>query len=110
MYQWLRLDELVPINEEFLYQYDDVLNYWYKNVKDTNYFDLKSNRKMKPSWYKILYTFLHFDTEREGDTCRTRFVTKLRNLFDEEKFFDEFNQMWSDIKNDRVKVEDPWEP
>lgn len=110
MSQWLRLGTLVPYNYGFMYQYDDVLNYWYQNVKDKNYFELGSNREMKPSWYKIIYPFHHFDIEEEGDTCRTRFVKKLRGILDEEQFFDEFNQMWGDIKDDRVKVEDPWDP
>jgi hypothetical protein len=109
MSQWLRLKKLVPVNEEFLYQYDDVLNYWYQNVKDKNYFDLKSNRRMKSSWYEIIYPFHHFDTASEGSTCRTRFVKNLRRILDEEQFFDEFNEMWSDIKNDKVKVNDAWD-
>ena len=110
MSRWLRLEQLVPFNEGFLYQYDGVLNYWYQNVKNENYFDIKNNRRGKSSWYKTIYAFHHFDTEKEGDTCRTRFVKKLRKILNEEQFFDEFNQMWSDIKNDRVKVDDPWSP
>ena len=111
MSQWLLRESLVSNNEGFLYQYDDVLNYWYQNVKDENYFDLSPrNREGKFSWYKMFYHIYHFDIEKEGDTCRTRFVTKLRDILDEEQFFDEFNQMWGDIKNDRVKVDDPWSP
>ena len=107
MNRWLKLEKLAPSSEEFLYQYDDALNYWYQDVRGVNYFDQGTNRKGKIYWYKTLYPFHHFDTDREGDTVRSRFVFKIRKLLDD-GIFDEHDEMWDDVKNDRIEIEDPW--
>jgi hypothetical protein len=107
---WLCLKRLLPINEEFLLQYDEPLEWWYESVKDVDYFNLcEFNKKLKPSAYKYLYRICHFDTEKEGDTCRTRFVFKIRKILDEREFVPEIKQMWLDVKAGEVEVKDPWE-
>jgi hypothetical protein len=110
MSEWLILKKLLPINEDFLLQYDEPLEWWYESVKDVDYFNLNDlNRKQKPHFPKLLYRIYHFDIEKEGDTCRTRFVKKIRNMLDDREFFPEFKQMWLDVKAGKIEVQDPWE-
>jgi hypothetical protein len=107
---WLCLQRLLPVNEQFLLQYDEPLEWWYESVKDVDYFNLNDfNRKQKPHFPRSLYRIYHFDIEKEGDTCRTRFVNKIRNMLDEREFFPEFKQMWLDVKAGKIEVQDPWE-
>ncbi|MEJ2046229.1 MAG: hypothetical protein P8X89_23480 [Reinekea sp.] len=63
----------------------------------------------KRVYYKALYRLHNFDVEKEGDTCRSRIVTKFRKVLDEREFIPEFEQMWVDVKAGKVEVENPWE-
>jgi hypothetical protein len=110
MGSWLCLKSMLPVNEGFLLQYDEPLEWWYECVKDIDYFNVDPfNQKTKPSLIKALYRIHHFDTDNEGDTCRTRFVKKIRRLLDERDFIPEFKQMWLDVKAGKIEVQDPWE-
>ena len=114
--KWLCLEVFLPGHEEFLLQYDEPFEWWYLSCKNDaeNFFNDKSQgydtRKMiRYGGYKALYNIYHFDTKKEGDTCRTRFVLKIRKALDEREFSDDFKQMWLDIKAGKIDVEDPWE-
>lgn len=110
MAQWLCLKRLFPINEDMIYQYDQPLEWWYQScIKEPEYFKKNNSSKSLKSFNKAFYRIHHFDTEKEGDTCRTRFVIKLRNMFDERDFFPDFKQMWEDVKSGKTQVESPWE-
>jgi len=62
------------------------------------------------SYQKGLYRIHHFNTEEEGDTCRTHLVYKIRKVLDEHDFIPEFKQIWEDVKLDKVNVKKPWKP
>ena len=107
--RWLLIDKMFPINNDMLLQYDLPLEWWYQSVKGLDYFRLnKKNARSKSQYFKALYRIHHFDTEKEGDTCRTRFVHKIRKILDERDFIPEFKQMWEDVKAGNVEVKDPW--
>lgn len=114
--KWLCLEVFLPGHEEFLLQYDEPFEWWYLSCKNDaeNFFNDESQgydtRKMiRYGGYKALYNIYHFDTKKEGDTCRTRFALKIRKALDEREFSDDFKQMWLDIKAGKIDVEDPWE-
>lgn len=109
MGHWLDIERMLPINNDMLLQYDQPLEWWYESVKDVDYFNLKKRyRRQIPSFERALYQIFHFDTEKEGDTCRTRFVYKIRKILDEREFIPEFKQMWEDVKAGKIEVKDPW--
>jgi len=107
--KWLCNKSMSPINNDMLLQYDLPLEWWYSSVKEVDYFNLNArNKKTKPQYEKALYRIHHFDTEKEGDTCRTHFVHKIRKILDERDFIPEFKQMWEDVKTGKIEVKDPW--
>jgi len=110
MGQMLCNQSLNYINEDCLFQYDNYLEYWYLSCpQDEDYFSLnKLNQHQYPYFEQALYRIHHFDTEKEGDTCRSRFVHKMRKMLDEREFISEFKQMWLDVKLDKVEVKNPW--
>lgn len=111
MWLWLLQDPQSPLMLNSLYQYDEVVE-WCMTTMTTN----KSNEfleDIKPpvglkEYQKALYCLSHFDTEEEGDTCRTRFVHKIRRILDEREFIPEFKQMWLGVKSGKIEVKDPW--
>jgi len=111
MGRWLCINKMRPINEDMLFQYDQPLEWWYAScTKDEDYFVKQAQQEAHREFFrKALYRFHHFDTEKEGDTCRTRFVHKIRKILDEREFINEFKQMWHDVKAGKIEVVDPWE-
>lgn len=106
---WLTIENLLPVNEGFLFQYDGPLEWWYECCEtNDDYFENDTHKKYKPYFEKALWRIHNFDTEKECDTCRTRFVHKIRKILDEREFIPEFKQMWLDVKAGRVEVKDPW--
>jgi hypothetical protein len=97
------------INEDVLYQYDSYLDFWYGCIdQNEDCFEGKRGERRVPIAEKALYRIHNFDTEKEGDTCRTRFVKKMRKILDEREFIPQFKQMWADVKADKIEVENPW--
>lgn len=110
MGSWLKIEKMIPIHYDFLFQYDDALEWWYECVKGINYYNISDfNKKFIPYHKKALYRIFYFDTKKEGDTCRSKFVKKIIKILDEREFFPEFDQMWQDVKDGKTVVEDPWE-
>ncbi|MDE1462686.1 hypothetical protein [Spartinivicinus poritis] len=111
MTQWLCNKQLNYINKDCLFQYDNYLEYWCLSCFKLKETDAVAKRKAFEDWDLIqegLYRIYHFDTEKEGDTCRTRFIHKMRRILDEREFIPEFKQMWLDIKSNKINVEEPW--
>ncbi len=109
MWEWLMQDPQSPFSLNSLYQYDEVLEWC---IGTTNYDDeflkaLEYPKNVK-TYQKSLYCFHNFNTQKEGDTCRTRFVHKIRKILDEREFISEFKQMWEDTKAGKIEVKDPW--
>jgi hypothetical protein len=109
MWHWLLQDAKSPLSMNCLYQYEDVLEWMTTTMVDGSEFIESLKHKVNlNNYYKALYCIHHFDTEKEGDTCRTRFVHKIRKILDERDFIPEFKQMWEDVKAGKVEVKDPW--
>jgi len=108
--KWLIIKTMYPINEDMLYQYNLALEWLYQcSLEDTKTLKLiNTNKASRASLEKALYRIHNFNTEKEGDTCRTRFVHKIRKILDEREFITEFKQMWEDVKADKIEVKDPW--
>ncbi len=109
MSAWLCVEMMYPINADMLFQYDQPLEWWYRGCEtNEDFFKKSKNRGSQAFYQKALYRIHHFDTEKEGDTCRTRFVHKISKILDEREFIPEFKQMWEDVKADKIEVKDPW--
>ena len=111
MTKWLCNKTLNYINEDCLYQYDNYLEYWYLScaqVKETDEFQISEIFRDVDLLKKGLYRIHHFDTEKEGDTCRSRFVNKMRKILDERAFLGDFKQLWEDVKANKITIENPW--
>lgn len=110
MRNWLLQDVKSPLMLNCLYQYDEVIRWCMTTLTEnkTSEFleDIKPSAGLK-SYQKALYCIHHFDTEKEGDTCRTRSVHKIRKILDEREFVSEFKQIWLDVKAGEVEVKDP---
>ena len=107
MSSWLRLEKLKPINQDMLYQYDKPLEWWYQSCEtEEGYFDNKMNRDSRRYIERALYEIYHFDTDKEGDTCRTHFVTKIKTILDEREFIPEFKELWQAAKTAKPEKED----
>lgn len=110
MASWLCLEVLSEHNKDMLFQYDLPLEWWYQGCEtDEGYFQKPRYKGTRPGLEKALYRIHKFDTNREGDTCRTRFVHKIRKLLNEREFMSEFKQMWEDVKNDKIVIKNAWE-
>ena len=110
MSRWLNLPKLVKFNEEFVFQFDPALDWLQRTFpRDPELFEKEAQASVvRKNHREALYRIHHFDTEKEGDTCRTRFVHKIRKILDERDFIPEFKQMWEDVKSGKIEVKDPW--
>lgn len=109
---WLCLKSLHPINEDFLYQYDKPLEWWCRSsqVCESYFSNDPQEKNVRKFFIGALYCIWNFNTEKEGDTCRTRFVHKMRKILNEREFIADFKQMWQNVKSNNVNVDvkDPW--
>lgn len=111
MWHWLLQDPKSPLSLNSLYQYDEVLEWCLTTItrnNDNEFLDALKAPVNVQHYQKALYCIHHFDTEKEGDTCRTRAVHKIRKILDEREFIPEFKQMWLDVKAGKVEVKNPW--
>lgn len=109
MTRLLRNQTVNKLNEDVLFQYDSYLEYWYECIdQNEDCFEGKRGGRRIPIAEKALYRIHNFDTEKEGDTCRTRFVENMRKILDEREFIPQFKQMWSDVKAGKIEVDNPW--
>ncbi|MCP3928594.1 MAG: hypothetical protein GY705_05775, partial [Bacteroidetes bacterium] len=79
---WLTNKNMLPITHDFLYQYDQPLEWWYENcTKNEEFFAKQVQEEAVRNNFKMaLYRIHNFNTQKEGDTCRTRFVHKIRKI------------------------------
>lgn len=111
MWLWLLQDIKSPLCLNSLYQYDDVLEWClttFTPSKGKEFSDGLHTREYLQEFQKALYCLHHFDTEKEGDTCRTSAIHKIRKILNERTFVPEFKQLWEDVKAGKIEVEDPW--
>ncbi|MDE1462689.1 hypothetical protein [Spartinivicinus poritis] len=111
MTDWLCLEKLYEYNKDMVFQYDLTLEWWYQSCPTNEDFFEKDkiyNKDGTLYLYRYLYRIHHFDTKKEGNTCRSHFVHKMRRILDEREFIPEFKQMWLDIKSNKINVEEPW--
>lgn len=111
MGEWLLLENLLPVQKEWLLQHEDTLDWWYNGCsKEPGYF-LKGGegRQFIGLIELALYRIFHFDTIKEGDTCRTQFALNIRKMFDELEFIPDFKQIWLEVKTGKIIVDNAWE-
>jgi hypothetical protein len=111
MAKWLCIKTMFPINEDMLFQYDQPLEWWYQSCEtEEGYFEKPRNRGSQKYFEKALYCIYHFDTAKEGNSCRTHFVQKVRKILDERKFIREFEMIWARVKSGEIQIENAFEP
>jgi hypothetical protein len=110
MAKWLRLKVFLPIHQGFLLQYDEPLQRWYEYVKKLGLAgnDAGWSEDSHPYYERAMYCIHHFDLQKEGDTCRTRLVLKIRMILDKGELIAPLQALWSDVKSGSVQVQDPW--
>ncbi len=111
MTKWLCNKQLNYINEDCLFQYDNYLEYWYLSCAQINDEAPKVIKDMARAidYIKLgLYRIHHFDIEKEDDTCRTRFVQKIRKILDEREFNAQIDEMWLQVKSGELQVDNAW--
>ncbi len=111
MTKWLCNKQLNYINEDYLFQYDNYLEYWYLSFAQIDDEAPKATKDMARAidYIKLgLYRIHHFDIEKEGDTCRTRFVQKIRKILDEREFNAQIDEMWLQVKSGKLQVDNAW--
>jgi hypothetical protein len=110
--RWLLQNKTLQLCTNSLYQYDEVLEWCLATLtpnKEKEFSEGLHTREYLQAFQRTLYCLHHFDTEKEGDTCRTRFIRKIRKILDERTFVPEFKQMWEDTKAGKIDVKKPWE-
>ena len=111
MGKWLCIKKMRPINEDFLLQYDDPLEWWYRGCEQNeDYFVSIGDQaeKVRNGFRKALYRIHHFDSVAEGDTCRSRFVEKISGILDERPFIGEITEMWLKVKSGDIHFDDAY--
>ncbi len=111
MRRWLLQEPKSPLMLNCLFQYDEAVEWCLTTItvnKEKEFLDGIKAPVYLHSFQKALYCIHNFNTEKEGDTCRTRFVHKIRKILDEREFISEFKQMWEDTKAGKIEVKDPW--
>lgn len=109
---WLLQDIKSPLCLNSLYQYDDVLEWCLTTLtpnKEKEFSEGLHTREYLQAFQRALYCLHHFDTEKEGDSCRTSAIHKIRKILDERTFVPEFKQLWEDTKAGKIEVKKPWE-
>lgn len=108
---WLLQTPKSPLCLHSLYQYDDVLEWCLTTLtttRDNEFLEGVIKPVYLEAYQKALYCLYHFDTEKEGETPRTRFIHKIHKILDEREFLPEFKQMWLDTKAGKTEVKKPW--
>lgn len=101
MAKLLNIENMYPVNEDFIYQYDAPLEWWYRGASvDFENFKIGMRNPLRVLM-DPLRTINSFDVDREGDTCRSRFVTKIRDILDNREFQGGVNEAWKDVKAGR---------
>lgn len=110
MGKWLCIKNMDAINNDMLYQYDQPLEYWYQccQLAKEDYYSREKCKTIKEYTEKSLWRIYNFDTEKEGDSPRTRFVIKMRKLLNERHFIKDFSDMWQAVKAGKINPPNPW--
>ncbi len=109
MSRWLGHDFVSQVAQDCLYQYANYLEYWYQCCETSeDYFSKNYNDRMLPHIKNGLYRIHNFDVEKEGDTCRSRFVLKMRKMLDEREFISAIKDMWQQAKAGTIETNNPW--
>ncbi len=97
--KWLSFDKIGFLNQDCLYQYGNYLEYWYQCCPDVaDFYENPRNLRQLPYTKNGLFRIAQFDITKEGDTCRSRFVIKIRSILDNREFIPFIKKMWVDAK------------
>lgn len=110
MTNWLKHEKLNNVNQDCLYQYENYLVYWANECSiNTRYFEKKMWPREKPYIQNALVRLVDFDTDKEGDSPRTRSVLKLREIMENYDFHPDVTEMWAKAKAGTLETKgDPW--
>lgn len=107
MSKWLASPKaLAPGARDMLFQYERPLEVWY-------HFCAREEVSSKAAWRELLliavYRIFHFDQQAEGeDSPRTRFVARIKAIFEQREFSPSFQALLAVVRNGEAVVEDPW--
>ncbi len=98
------------LNDDCIYQYDAYVNYWYQCFPSTQQDYLKdlSIKHHKIYVHNSLYRIAQFDVAKEGDTCRSRYVLKVRDILDNRDMIPDIKDMWKQAKDGTIETKRPW--
>lgn len=109
MAKWTCAKTISVLSNDCLYQYDVYLNFWVSGCEaDNKFFSGESYQLYEPYIIKALHRINRFDTDKEGDTARGRFVHKVRKLLDEHEFHPTLKELWEEVKSDTNDVKGLW--
>ena len=103
MGKWLCVKRMFPINEDMLYQYDAPLEWWYHGcAQDRNFLNGPQLEAKLENLTRALCRIYYFSYDAEGDSPRSRFVTKMRAMLNERPFIKEIEEIWLGIKRGEI--------
>ncbi len=108
--KWLAFDNVGYLNQDCLYQYDCYLEHWYQCCPGvSDFYENHRNLRQLPYTKNGLFRIAQFDLDKEGDTCRSRFVMKIREILDNREFIPYITKMWVEAKAGTIDTINPWE-
>ncbi|KZZ41534.1 hypothetical protein A3759_15210 [Thalassolituus sp. HI0120] len=109
MNRWLCHNPVTKLAEDCLYAYDGYLDAWYQSApKNEDYFETKRGKRQIAIIEKALYRLHHYNVEEDTSPARKRFVLLMREILDNREFIPQLKQMWLDVKEGKIQVEDAW--
>lgn len=97
--EWLSIERMFPINQDMLLQYDSPLEWWYQGCAcDRSFLKGPQLEAKLANFAEALRCVYNFDTDKEGDSPRSRFVEKMRIMLDERPFIKEIEDIWLRVK------------
>ncbi len=107
MSQWLASPKaLAPGARDMLFQYERPLEVWYHFCAHE---EVSNNAATRELLLIAVYRIFHFDQQGEGeDSPRTRFVARIKAMFEQREFSPSFQALLAVVRNSEAVVEDPW--
>lgn len=105
--KWLvRATPLNAGSRDMLFQYERPLDTWYHQCAGQ---EVPDDRAMQELLLIAVYRIFHFDQQAEGeDSPRTRFVARIRAMFEQREFSPSFQALLAVVRNGEAVVEGLW--
>lgn len=105
---WLCHKKLNDHGKHMLMQYDLPLELMFRKINSEPDRISREFSRRRFVFEKSLFRIHHFNAEKEGDSPRATFVTKIRKILDEGDHVPELKQLWEQVKRGEVTVDKPW--